>query len=82
MKTLFVRKNKMHSNKNDKDYYTCTYLIGNSMGTSFIDKEVYDWLDVCECGDEIPDEFISVDLYERNNELKADVKFDINKKIK
>lgn len=82
MKILFVRKNKMHSNKNDKDYYTVTYLIGNSMGTSFIDKEVYDWLEVCECGDEIPEEFTSVDLYERNNELKADVKFDINKKIK
>lgn len=72
MVVKFIKRSEFSKDK--KNYYFITYLYNDkACGTSFVDKKTYDWFENVDCGDIIPNDFCSVDIYERNNSLVAKV---------
>ena len=47
---VFIKVNKIHSKKNNRDYYTAQYLDGETLDcySEFIDEKLYNKLNTCD----------------------------------
>ena len=76
MKVQFIKRNKF--SKDDDDFYVITTLLNDkTIGVSYVSKKTYQWFDNVECGEEIPTEFTTMDLYESKGKLNAKLEIDI-----
>lgn len=60
--------------KDDKDVFLITIMYNDIVTNSLVDKKTYDWFDVAEIGDEIPSDFIKLNLYQTKDGIKATIK--------
>lgn len=80
MEVIFIKKKEFKSKKTDETYYIITTMINDeNIQDVYVDKETYHWFDNCDVGDEIPQDFCSLDLYSYKNELRSRLVININK---
>lgn len=80
MEVIFIKKKEFKSKKDEKKYYIITTMINDeNIQDVYVDEDTYHWFDECECGQEIPQDFCSLDLYTYHNELRSRLVININK---
>lgn len=80
MEVIYIKKKEFKSKKTEENYYIITTMINDeNIQDVYVDENTYHWFDEAVCGDEIPQDFCSLDLYTYKNELRSRLVININK---
>lgn len=72
MKAYFIKRNTYL--KDEKDVFLITVCYGDIVTNSLVDKKTYDWFNSFDIGEEIPADFVHLNLFQTKDGIKATIK--------